>query len=99
MRKQLRNQLSKGCLTLPGTVRFVYNDASQDETYVSAVEAVVANKGKIDVLVNNLDTSNPAKDLDVEHIDPEEFINTVNINQKRYRQGNITQHLSKSGLA
>ncbi|WP_341462001.1 SDR family oxidoreductase [Bifidobacterium catenulatum] len=82
MRKQLHNQLSKGCLTLPGAVRFVYNDTSQDETYVSAVEAVVANKGKIDVFVNNFGTSNLAKDLDIEHADPEEFINTVNINQK-----------------
>lgn len=46
------------------------------------MEAVVANKGKIDVFVNNFGTSNLAKDLDIEHADPEEFINTVNINQK-----------------
>ena len=39
---------------LPGTAKFVYNDASKDETYVSAVEQVVANEGCIDVLVNNL---------------------------------------------
>ncbi len=69
-------------LGLPGEVRFVYNDASEDETYVSAVETVVADEGRIDVLVNNFGTSNPAKDLDIEHTDPQEFINTVNINLK-----------------
>lgn len=55
---------------LPGTAKFVYNDASKDETYVSAVEQVVANESCIDVLVNNFGTSNPAKDLDIEHTDP-----------------------------
>lgn len=69
-------------LGLTGEVRFVYNDASEDETYVSAVETVVADEGRIDVLVNNFGTSNPAKDLDIEHTDPQEFINTVNINLK-----------------
>lgn len=69
-------------LELPGEVRFVCNDASEDETYVSAVETVVADEGRIDVLVNNFGTSNPSKDLDVEHTDPQEFINTVNINLK-----------------
>jgi len=63
-------------------VKFVYNDASKDETYVSAVEEVVANEGRIDVLVNNFGTSNPAKDLDIEHTDPQEFIDTVDINLK-----------------
>lgn len=50
------DQLAQG--NLPGTVKFVYNDASKDETYVSAVEEVVANEGRIDVLVNNFGTSN-----------------------------------------
>lgn len=63
-------------------MKFVYNDASKDETYVSAVEEVVANEGRIDVLVNNFGTSNPAKDLDIEHTDPQEFIDTVDINLK-----------------
>lgn len=67
---------------LAGTVKFVYNDASKDETYVSAVEQVVADEGCIDVLVSNFGTSNPAKDLDIEHTDPQEFIDTVDINLK-----------------
>lgn len=41
-------------LELPGEVRFVYNDASEDETYVSAVETVVADEGRIDVLREQL---------------------------------------------
>lgn len=60
----------------------MYNDASKDETYVSAVEQVVANEGCIDVLVNNFGTSNLAKDLDIEHTDPQEFIDTVDVNLK-----------------
>ena len=32
--------------------------------------------------VNNFGTSNPSKDLDIEHTDPHEFINTVSINLK-----------------
>ncbi|WP_240541718.1 SDR family NAD(P)-dependent oxidoreductase [Bifidobacterium callimiconis] len=65
-----------------GVVKFVYNDASKDDTYASAIDEAAANEGHLDVLVNNFGTSNPRKDLDIEHTDPQEFISTVDINLK-----------------
>ena len=65
--------------TLPG-VQCVYNDATQPQTFSSMVEEVVADAGGIDVLVNNFGTSNPGKDLDFMHTDPQIFMDTVNIN-------------------
>ena len=65
--------------TLDG-VKCVYNDATKPETFSSMVEDVVANAGRIDVLVNNFGTSNPGKDLDFAHTDPDVFMDTVNLN-------------------
>lgn len=42
-------------------VKKVYNDATEKETYLSMVEEVIKNEGKIDILVNNFGTSNPAE--------------------------------------
>ena len=44
------------------------------------VEDVVRDAGCIDVLVNNFGTSNPGKDLDFAHTDPQVFLDTVNLN-------------------
>ena len=65
--------------TLDG-VKCVYNDATQPETFSSIVEEVVADAGRIDVLVNNFGTSNPGKDLDFAHTDPQVFLDTVTVN-------------------
>ena len=61
-------------------VKCVYNDATKPETFTSMVEDVVKDAGRIDVLVNNFGTSNPGKDLDFAHTDPQVFLNTVNLN-------------------
>ena len=61
-------------------VKFVYNDATKPETFTSMVEDVVKDAGRIDVLVNNFGTSNPGKDLDFAHTDPQVFLDTVNLN-------------------
>ena len=58
----------------------VYNDATKPETFLSMVEEVVHDAGRIDVLVNNFGTSNPGKDLDFSHTDPQVFLDTVNLN-------------------
>ena len=58
----------------------VYNDATKPETFTSMVEDVVKDAGCIDVLVNNFGTSNPGKDLDFAHTDPQVFLDTVNLN-------------------
>ena len=65
--------------TLNG-VKCVYNDATKPETFTSIVEDVVTDAGRIDVLVNNFGTSNPGKDLDFAHTDPQVFLDTVNLN-------------------
>ena len=58
----------------------VFNDATQPESFTSMVEDVVADAGRIDVLVNNFGTSNPGKDLDFANTDPKIFLDTVNLN-------------------
>ena len=65
--------------TLTG-VKCVYNDATKPETFSSMVEDVIRDAGRIDVLVNNFGTSNPGKDLDFSHTDPQVFLDTVNLN-------------------
>ena len=65
--------------TLDG-VKCVYNDATKPETFFTMVEDVVQDAGRIDVLVNNFGTSNPGKDLDFSHTDPQIFLDTVSLN-------------------
>ena len=65
--------------TLNG-VKCVYNDATKPETFITMVEDVVQDAGRIDVLVNNFGTSNPGKDLDFANTDPKIFLDTVNLN-------------------
>lgn len=61
-------------------IKPVYNDAYKKETYISMIEEVIENEGKIDVLVNNFGTSDPKKDLDIKLTDYEDFINTIDAN-------------------
>ena len=63
-----------------GNVKCVFNDATKPETFVSMVDDVVKDAGRIDVLVNNFGTSNPSKDLDFANTDPSIFLDTVNLN-------------------
>lgn len=63
-----------------GHVHCVYNDATKPETFFTMVEETVEKAGRIDVLVNNFGTSNPGKDLDFAHTDPEVFLDTVQLN-------------------
>lgn len=61
-------------------VKTVYCDASRPETFITMVEEVVKTEGRIDVLVNNFGTSDPKRDLDFAHTDPQVFMDTVSIN-------------------
>lgn len=63
-----------------GNVKCVFNDATEPETFISMADAVAADAGRIDVLVNNFGVSNPGKDLDFARTDPAVFIDTVNLN-------------------
>lgn len=61
-------------------VKVVFNDATQPDSFVSMVSETVDDAGRIDVLVNNFGTSDPKRDLDFAHTDPEVFFNTVTQN-------------------
>lgn len=61
-------------------VKTVYNDAYKKETYISMIDKVIENEGRIDVLVNNFGTSNPKLDLDIKTTDYDEFIDTIDVN-------------------
>ena len=61
-------------------VKCVYNDATMPESFSAMVEEVIQDAGRIDVLVNNFGTSNPAKDRDFTNTDATVFLDTVNLN-------------------
>lgn len=61
-------------------VKYVYNDASKPESYITMTEEVIKDAGRIDVLINNFGTSNPGKDLDFSNTDADVFLDTVNMN-------------------
>ena len=84
--------------TLKG-VKCVYNDATKPETFSSMVEDVVADAGRIDVLVNNFGTSNPGKDLDFANTDPQVFLDTVNLNLRSVFMASqaAVKHMAKHG--
>ncbi|MCD8143852.1 MAG: SDR family oxidoreductase [Oscillospiraceae bacterium] len=63
-------------------VKYVYNDATDDNSYKTMIDSVVENEGRIDVLVNNFGTSNPRKDLGIANTQADEFIRTVTVNLK-----------------
>ena len=84
--------------TLPG-VKCVYNDAAKPETFCSMVEEVVADAGRLDVLVNNFGTSNPVKDLDFANTDPQVFLDTVIMNLRSVFMASqaAAKHMAKQG--
>ena len=61
-------------------VNYVYNDASELESFLSMVDHIVKKEGHLDVLVNNFGTSNPQKDLDFSHTDITDYLNIVTLN-------------------
>ena len=84
--------------TLQG-IKCVYNDATKPDTFSSMVEEVVADAGRIDVLVNNFGTSNPVKDLDFSNTDPQIFLDTVNLNLRSVFMASqaAAKHMASNG--
>ena len=84
--------------TLDG-VSCVYNDATKPETFGTMVEEVVADAGRLDVLVNNFGTSNPGKDLDFANTDPQVFLDTVNLNLRSVFMASqaAAKHMASNG--
>ena len=84
--------------TLNG-VKCVYNDATKPETFITMVEEVVKDAGRVDVLVNNFGTSNPGKDLDFTNTDPRVFLDIVNLNLRSVFLASqaAARHMAKQG--
>ena len=80
-------------------VKYVYNDASKPETYITMIEDVIKDEGRIDILVNNFGTSNPGKDLDFSNTDIDVFLDTVNINIRSVFMASqqAAKHMAKQG--
>lgn len=80
-------------------VRYVYNDASKPESYITMTEDVIKDAGRIDVLINNFGTSNPGKDLDFSNTHIDVFLDTVNINLKSVFMASqqVIKHMTKQG--
>ena len=80
-------------------VKYVYNDASKPESFISMIEDVIKDSGRIDVLVNNFGTSKPGQDLDFSNTDTEFFLDTVNINLRSVFAGSkeAVKYMAKQG--
>lgn len=61
-------------------IHYVHYNAGQLETCRSMADEVAKAEGRIDVLVNNFGSSDPAMDLDIAKTSVETFLNTVTIN-------------------
>lgn len=61
-------------------VRCVYNDAGKSESFLTMVEHVAGEAGRVDVLVNNFGASDPRQDRDFAHTDSGVFLDTVMLN-------------------
>lgn len=81
------------------TVKYVYNDASDLESYITMTDEVIRDAGHIDVLVNNFGTSNPGKDLDFSNTDADIFFDIVNINLRSVFMASkeACKHMAKNG--
>ncbi len=63
-----------------GRVRTVYNDASKQETHSSMIADVVADAGRIDVLVNNFGSTDVSRDRDFLHTNYSDFKEILDLN-------------------
>lgn len=61
-------------------VKYVYNNATEPDTFASMVEEVVKREGRLDVLINNFGTSDPKKDLDFSHTNIADYLDIVTLN-------------------
>src|SRR5690625_3653999 len=60
----------------------IFLDAGKEESIKEAVEFTVKQYGKISVLFNNVGLTNLEKDLDVVHMDLNEWDHLMNVNTK-----------------
>ena len=61
-------------------VRFIFNDASQPDSYQTMMNEIAHQCGRLDILVNNFGTSDRTKDKDIMNTRAEDFLHTLEIN-------------------
>lgn len=96
---ELAKEISNDLCNQGYKVKYVYNDASKPETFVSMINEVIQNEGHIDVLVNNFGTSNPKKDLDFVNTKIEDYLDIININLQSVflSSQEAAKHMAKFG--
>lgn len=77
----------------------LFLDASQEDSIKEAVEFTVTQYGTVTVLFNNVGLTNLQKDLDVVHIDLDEWDRLMNVNTKSVLLGSrfAIPHMIKAG--
>lgn len=82
-----------------GTASAIFLDARNGDSIQAAVEYTVSTYGGLHVLFNNVGLTNLQKDLDVVHIDLEEWDRLMNVNTKSVLLGSryAIPHMIKSG--
>ena len=58
----------------------VYFEAMKQDSYVSMVDTVISQSGRLDVLVNNFGIGKPSEDLDLIHSSEESFFELLRLN-------------------
>lgn len=96
---ELVNEISNDLCNEGYTVKYVYNDASKPETFISMIKEVINNEGRIDVLVNNFGTSNPKIDLDFKNTKIEDYLDILiqNLRSVFMASQEAARHMAKSG--
>lgn len=79
---ELGNSVANELNTSGLTVKVVYFDVTQEESYETMVNQVLENEGRIDILVNNFGGTHPKYDRDIMNSKYENFIKGVEINLK-----------------
>lgn len=80
--EELANEAIAHITAKGGQAKFVYFNAREEQTFTSMIEEVVANEGKIDILVNNYGATDVRVDKDLVSGDSDAFFRIVEENLK-----------------
>lgn len=80
--KELANEVIANIAVKGGIAKFVYFNSREEETFTSMVDKVIANEGKIDILVNNYGATDVQVDRDLVNGDSASFFRIVEENLK-----------------
>lgn len=96
---ELAKNISEDLCNQGYNVKYVYNDASKPETFISMIKEVIEKEGHLDVLVNNFGTSNPKKDLDLVNTNVDDYLDIININIRSVflASQEVAKHMANSG--